>query len=422
MIKTVNIREILRNIGISLIIVGVPYGMYLNFFVPIIRWSPIMMFLSFVLTLNYRNCFRLHFPLRARMFTIIVAFQLIMIAYGVVSGNGRMTSQYLSFHLYIIAICVALASNNPYYVNFHNFLYVLSWPLSIFGAIACYIGLVGTDEAWRIKQTDETFSIESFTMTTGVLVNIFSGLILSKKNLILKIFFVLSMIIGLYVLLICDKRTPLFVLVLGSCLYLYKVGYLKNVHTIGKYVFPLVFLLIIIYVSIPFVNEKVNYMVENFIRGVQVLFGNTDIQDFKGSAQGRINGRNWAINYISNNFDIFNYEFGGGYLLKWIDNPLLEAYLDMGIIGVCGYFYIIVLYPMKVLLRTSAQHKNILFAILLCLYSIVSIINSGNPYLYIKYTTVAFLCYIVTSSIKLQEIKKQKSIGKDSSLNTYISR
>ena len=85
-------------------------------------------------------------------------------------------------------------------------------------------------------------------------------------------------------------------------------------------------------------------------------------------------------------------------MLKWIDNPVLQSYLDMGIIGFILYFSIVVIFPIRSFF--SLKNNLALFAILICLYNIFSAFSSGNPYLYIKYVPVVFLAFTMNLRIK----------------------
>ena len=45
----------------------------------------------------------------------------------------------------------------------------------------------------------------------------------------------------------------------------------------------------------------------------------------------RYESREWAFDYIEN-FNFFEFPFGAGYMTRWLDIPILQSFLDMGII------------------------------------------------------------------------------------------
>ena len=63
-----------------------------------------------------------------------------------------------------------------------------------------------------------------------------------------------------------------------------------------------------------------------------------------------------------NDFKWYNYIFGGGYFLKWIDYPALQAYLDLGILGIFLFLLIVVFYPMRLILAKINDNSVILVA------------------------------------------------------------
>ena len=113
-------------------LVGVPLGMYLNQMVGSIRWSPVTMVLSVVMLMNWKN-FGSGLPRLLRTkFGIMVLFQIIMLFYGLMS-QGNMTSQYMSFHIYIIALCYAFSThrNTEFVDNIPKACFYLSCLVSV---------------------------------------------------------------------------------------------------------------------------------------------------------------------------------------------------------------------------------------------------------------------------------------------------
>lgn len=152
--------------------------MYLNYLFPgALKWSPIMMVLSVVLMINYRNLFSLKFPSLNMLFIIVGLFQCLMIIYYVTSeGNGE--EKNLPFHLYVISLIVAYstASQRMNVEYLPSVLYIVTLPCLILGVWYTSLGMVSGELAFRLKNEMDGYAIEPFTVCTGSLLNIFSAL------------------------------------------------------------------------------------------------------------------------------------------------------------------------------------------------------------------------------------------------------
>lgn len=385
--------EFFTYFGISLSLIGVPLGMYFNYLFPFIKWSPVFMFTSVILIMSYKNFLLGKFPSNNKSFTLIIVFQLLMILYGLFSEN--MSSQYLSFHLYVITLALALASNEnkASYNKVILFTFYISGICTILGAFFMWSGLISGEEVWQLKQDNEDYALEAFTVANGAIINYTCALCLRFKNRFLKILLWVLFALDVYVLFMSTKRTPVFVAIIIAVLYLYKTGSISKKIFLNY--FKIVILILIFffftYINIEVFQKAIDNFSYDFYSGVLNIFGNTDITDSSGSAISRYTAREWAYNYINNNFEFFNYIFGAGYMTRWIDNPLLQSYLDMGLTGLFMYVWLILIVPVKSFFRTT--NILILFAFLLCVYNIMATISSGNPYVYIKHVPIVFLAF-----------------------------
>jgi hypothetical protein len=379
--------------GISLSLIGVPLGMYFNYLFPFVKWSPVFMFISVILIISYKNFFLGKLPSYNKWFTMVIAFQLLMLLYGLCSNN--LTFQYLSFHVYVILLSFALASNqnNVSYDKIILFTFYISALCTLFGAYFMWKGLITGEEAWQLRQDQEDYALEAFTVANGAIINYACALCLRFKNKILKILLWILFLLDVYVLFMSTKRTPVFVALIIAILYLYRTGSVNKVLIVHylKILILIFIAFIVAYINIEALQQIIDKFVYEFYSGVLNIFGNTDIRDSTGSAIARYRNREWAYKYIENNFSIFNHVLGAGYMTRWIDNPLLQSYLDMGLIGFIMYTWSILVFPIKSYFKTT----NILalFAFLLCIYNIMASISSGNPYIYMKHIPVVFLAF-----------------------------
>ena len=395
------------NIGLSLVLVGVPLGMYLNDMYPIVKWSPIIMTLSVLLIFNWKNLIHLSFPSYSKIYGVLLLFQLICLMYGAFSSN--MSGQYMSFHLFLIALCLAISTVSVRtsifaYPKLIGYVFTVSVVCCILGAYNTFRGRVTGDEVYMLKQLGE-YAIEPFTVAMGSLVNYFAGLMMLRVSKF-RFFVFFAMLLDVYTILFTDKRTPLFVLVVGMLWYLYVNDMLHFSKRMIKGIGLIVLVFVCLY-SVDFFQNKIDYFIENTYNGVLVLFGDTSVSDATGSAIERTYSRRWMADYIALNGSLYSTIFGFGYMTKWLDAPILQAYLDMGIIGFFFYLYLIVVFPVRIIIK-KYNAPTLVFALAVSLYSIASIINSGIPYQYVKYTPVVFLafCYnVYKKEIKHRKIK-----------------
>jgi hypothetical protein len=63
-------------------------------------------------------------------------------------------------------------------------------------------------------------------------------------------------------------------------------------------------------------------------------------------------------------------------------------------------------YPLSIALKRIAN-PNVQLATMLCFYAILSILNSGHPYMYIKFTPIVILAVIYQQYQQSVESKKK---------------
>lgn len=404
MIK-INKSPLIVNFGIALSLVGVPIGMYLNYIFPFVKWSPVIMFISIICILSFKNLILGKLPSYNKTFKIILLFQLLMLLYGSFSSN--LTFQYLTFHFYIVVLLLALSSiersYSPYGV-IHVTFYVSIF-CSILGAFFLWSGIVTGEKAWLLKQENDEYALEPFTVAMGAIVNLVAALCYKSNNTKIIILQWLFILIDIYIVFISGKRTPLFVSLIIILVYVQKTGGISTKVFI-KYL-KLFLLFFVFFIVTYFYFDSFQILIDryflNFYNGVLNILGNTDVKDLSGSGIDRYTNREFAYSYISNNFNFFNYILGAGYMTKWIDNPLLQSFLDMGMIGFILYVYLVIFYPIKSFFKIKNMIS--LFAFLLCVYNIMATYSSGNPYAYLKHVPIVFLSFILF----LEKSHKKKS-------------
>ncbi len=400
------LESVKKSLGIAFGISGVQLGMYFNQLFPFVNWSPIFMALSVFCIFSFKNLLFGHLPTYNQTFTWILLFQFLMLIYGIFSSN--LSFQFLSFHLYIICLIIALASNK--HIDFSQVLkviFLVSAVCSLLGAFYVSIGFVTGRQAWELRHSDDDFALEPFTVALGSLINFAASLLLLNRRLWFKIVVILFLLLDLYVILYSGKRTPIFIAIVIFGLFFLKKGLLSK-NEIFKYLRLIGFILALVfslYFSIEAVQVRIDNFVDNFINGLANILGYQNVSDDSGSGIIRYQARQETYEFINLRFNFFNYIFGYGYMTKWIDNPILQSYLDMGILGLFFYTYLIIIYPIRIILRKFKISDFTLLTLMLSIYGTLSAINSGHPYVYLRYLPIALLAW----SLKINQAKTKSN-------------
>lgn len=276
---------------------------------------------------------------------------------------------------------------------FINFLVVISSVLSLLGAYYIFDGRVVGEEAWIERQSSENYTLEIFTISYGMVVNfttILYFIVQGRLNKFYNTFLTFILFFDLYGVIFGYKRSPLICIILISLLWF--IYFFRRIDNI-KLIKFIILLPIAIFVFIFLFYDKFVLLLKNVYVGVMTLFGLSSIGDETGSSSFRVGLRENAFEII-NDFGIINYVFGYGYMTSWLDNPLLQSFLDLGILGFIFYLFVIIIYPVKIYLSKSSDPKFLLF-FTYCIYALITSMNSGHQYMSIKYIPVIIMCCFV---------------------------
>lgn len=375
-----------QKIGICLVLVGITISMFLNFFLPVTYWTPFVMGLSCLLL-----CDRTTFSGKIywnKIFKYILTFQLIMLCYFLVSFNEELAHQIkfklLTFHLYIICLTFILMKTPSLRdLNYLPFVFVISSFLTLLSSFCHFSGLIEMDRMYN----QENSVLEVFTCNAAAFVNFSSSLLLlyKSKKWLLPIYFVM-IFMDFYVIMQSAKRSFFVSALAVAILFLYKVRQLKKGLIIS---FVMVFLLIIF---IPQIRDLAITFIERTIDGFSTVFidKKSTYVDWDDSASIRAWSQRVALQKLQS-FGFFNYLLGGGYYYWFFDNPLGESYLDMGLVGLFFYIYIVVFIPLKFYNKCSKNSSNQLLFFFSALMNICIILTNNDPYNYINYVPICLI-------------------------------
>ena len=137
------------------------------------------------------------------------------------------------------------------------------------------------------------------------------------------------------------------------------------------------------------------------LNGINTFF---DSNNGDASVMIRNENRELALNAYRNN-NIFQYFFGRGYGYMWIDFPLFEAFLDLGIIAGFVYFYLTFYLVLKqtIFKKSFSQFEYIVLfgAIAVSLSGFAS----GMPYGNTKYCPIILFLYFIEGRKTITEEK-----------------
>lgn len=383
MIKS--LKELRYHLGLSLSIIGVTIGMLLNYFFPVVKWSPIVMSLSILLLLD-KNIFVK--SLKPNKFLVaIVFFQLFMILCSIVSDySSPVFNKYLSYHLYIIAIAVVFAKNSDLrQINFLTSLFVVSSFIAIIAAVIAYFDLVRMDILLR---KDEAV-LELFTLNITSYANLLSGICLFRnKKIFFKLAIIFFILIDFYVVVKSGKRSFFAAIFMSIFIYMYKYKCIVRGFLCG------VSLFIVLFIAMPQVRDSTIGMFSRSLDGIATVFINKNKKydfDKNDSAVIRRYNKQKIFDDLEERYTVLNIITGMGYYYAYIDNPLLESFLDMGIIGLIFYVYIVIVVPILYFRKVKGGDDFSLFLLLNSMMNITIILTNNNPYQYFVYTPICLM-------------------------------
>ena len=206
-------------------------------------------------------------------------------------------------------------------------------------------------------------------------------------------------------MILTTKRTPLIIgiLCLLYAMYINRNNQRnRNIKSIYIYVSIFVVLICI------FTNEILYQSIVNIFNGIfkgvnDLVFGASF--DEANSTSIRYNARQSAIDDIMN-FSLMELFFGKGYMYRWIDIPLMQAYMDMGILGFLLFARNIIVFPLICMKRYAVNNRRIMWATLICFYGLFGALTTGTPYGHGKWLFLAVLLFVLNGEKTYWKMKK----------------
>lgn len=166
---------------------------------------------------------------------------------------------------------------------------------------------------------------------------------------------------------------------------------------------------VVILYRIPFIKEGIGNLMESINKAVLSLFGN-DIFGVDESANIRYRIRNQILKEY-NSYNIVQILFGMGYMYRYLDFPVFQAFIDMGIFGGLIFSYLQIGVPVKNIFNSPVNELDE-FIKLYSIFGLMESFYSGIPYGYNRYIFVLMILFFQYSNRNTANAKN-RTIGRN---------
>lgn len=412
-------KRLMSEMGIGMSLISIPLGMIVKIILGNMLFGNLLMAVGLVLMFPYH---RIKEGIKLNLLTGVILFIILAFIYYFLSDFDE--------PVYLIYIGVSLIfsmgiSLSKYEVDFSfdkTILFIWLFSLvTVLGGLYCFASGTLTIFSGMFDFNEEGDAIyDGLTMGSVCITQMISSFyFISKKEIssTKRICLFLLIIIDFVVTIMAFKRTPLLIATLVIFYYLRRLGYLSMTP---KKVFGIlmVILIAVIYVlNNNEVKEAVESIVEYTYEGISNLItGNHTGHGLTNSTDMRIDNRDQALNMIAQ-FDILEYMLGKGFMTFWFDMPLLQSYLDMGVIGFLLFFSYTVILPFYAVFSKNKKNDLVLFCGMLAVPSAICSLTSGHPYFHSIWMHISLLCFVLNANYE-NNSKKYINNKKDSIINS----
>lgn len=346
------------------------------------------------------------------IYALIVILQFYIICSGIWVGAPilRSGSNSLRYTLYVMAFFFAVATNRTIFDEQYLMTRVL-YITAVMNVITCIMIIQNGESLFDLNQSVISMDggVERSTLSGIPFYYILAFSTTSRETRKNKIWW-LFLAISLLNMFACNRRTIYVSIIICLVMLVLKRPVTVNM-TPGKLLRISVMILGIVILfnvlsRIPWLDELISYSVESLDRGIRTFFSN-EYED--PSVLARNQNRAAALAYLQNN-SLTNWIFGRGYTFMWIDFPVLEAVLDLGIIMGAIYAVLFVLYPVVRILKSRNMSDFELFISACMLSTMLSSFSSGMPYGYTKYCPLILFAYLMEKRRSAERFMEDEAI------------
>lgn len=412
-------KRLMSEMGIGMSLISIPLGMIVKIILGNMLFGNLLMAVGLVLMFPYH---RIKEGIKLNLLTGVILFIILAFIYYFLSDFDE--------PVYLIYIGVSLIfsmgiSLSKYEVDFSfdkTILFIWLFSLvTVLGGLYCFASGTLTIFSGMFDFNEEGDAIyDGLTMGSVCITQMISSFyFISKKEIssTKRICLFLLIIIDFVVTIMAFKRTPLLIATLVIFYYLRRLGYLSMTPQKVFGILMVILIAVIYVLNNNEVKEAVESIVEYTYEGISNLItGNHTGHGLTNSTDMRIDNRDQALNMIAQ-FDILEYMLGKGFMTFWFDMPLLQSYLDMGVIGFLLFFSYTVILPFYAVFSKNKKNDLVLFCGMLAVPSAICSLTSGHPYFHSIWMHISLLCFVLNANYE-NNSKKHINNKKDSIINS----
>lgn len=327
------------------------------------------------------------------VFFLLFLYQAIITFSAVYLGKN----EDLVYNLYLFAVIIALAStktdeNKLWNKNSAFFLTGICIVLIFFTN-----NIIGKDSFYDRAGIGYTNNYP--VLAANMLITLFYSLTFYKYKSKIA-YFIINAVLSVMVMLnvfSAVSRTAIMGFLLAIVIFMLKRSSRKYNKAFIVFAF---FACIIMVIAVPSFQEAFETVKDLFTRGINSFFGISADTKTEISAFTRKEFREEAFAKIANEMHFKEFLFGFGYKNKYLDFPILQIFMDLGLCGALFYDVIFIFYPLiKIIKKNNYSFLDYIFII-----NSLNFISVGEPYDFIKLVPV-ILWYSFSECFKEKRIE-----------------
>ncbi len=398
----------MSEMGIALSLVSIPLGMIVKVIWGNMIFGNLLMALGLLMMFPYH---RMRDGIRLNLQSGVMIFVILSFVYYIFSDfDEPVYLLYLGVTLFF-SVGLSLSKYGKDFSLDNTIRYIWLFSLvSVLGGLYCFVSGKLSFLSGLLDFNEEGDTIyDGLTMGSVCIMQIICSFYFISKadnSLLERYLMFLLIILDFVMTLMAFKRTPLLIALVIIFYYLRRLGYLAL--TPRKVIcFILVFLAIMVYViSNSELSEAVATISENTFEGISSLVtGDHTGHSLTNSTDVRIENRDAAFGMIAH-FDVLEYMIGRGFMTFWFDMPLVQSYLDMGVIGLVLFAFYTVYLPLYSVFSKIRKNRIVLLCGMFAFPGAVCCLTNGHPYFQSLWMPVSLLCFVLDEDWKIQGKKE----------------
>lgn len=402
-----NTFSIRHEIGFALMLIGVQTGTAIRNVVGI-EMVNIIMAVSVLCVMNFKNLFSLKFPCWNKYFLLLWIFQIIELAYSTYCTED--ISKYIPMHLYLMSITLALSTQDTgkefrYADVFFMYLSLFITLVVAYQATHGFAGVYTSNEFYRedLGHSQMEQGGDKITMGRALLFSIICAIVYRQKykwELLIKALAVGCAFVGL---MMFNTRASMAVALICLVVYIIKKSQIssgaslfsgQSIRFVLKYLILASVLLSVLYFQIGYVKEMVDNLFFNLTRGILTLFGDNSL----GIDESTIYRNTVMRNIFQEDSSFLELLFGHGYYTMYIDIPMFQAFYDFGIFGIL-YFILLGYNPARYIIKNNTAKAPVMMVLLFSIQYLLDQVYCGLPYFFFQFMPIILLVFFYYNNI-----------------------